>query len=408
MSKSTRIVSALFVITLLFASACAKSDSEKDNSQGSPGFAAPSGSIRGDIVTSSTLLNVSQKDINILLLAYGLPAVSSGRSLTVYKIVYITEDPGGAMIQGSGALVVPGGGGSMPIVSVSHGTMTNNSDAPSLLGEKILEALWPAVNGYIAVIADYTGFGASSGIMHPYLHARSLASASLDMLRASNAFLLSIGQATNGKIFNMGYSEGGYAAMALQKDIEQNRSDEITLTASALGAGPYDLSGSGAEKIESETIPGVAYFVYVIVAYNETYRWGRGYNEIFKEPYASSLPGVYNGSQDIEQIGSQLTSVTADLLQPGFIADYKGDGERTLKNALVENNLLNWAPKTPTRLIHGINDQIVPYQNSVTARDSFAANGAGVELVPCTQGAGDHGDCYLPFIYSAVGWFDRF
>ncbi len=399
---------ALFVVTLLFVPACAKSDVEKESSQGSAGSSALSGSVRGDLVSSSTLLGVSQKDINFLLFAYGLPAVSPGGALTVYKIVYITEDSSGAMIKGSGALVIPSGGASMPIVSVSHGTMTNNSDAPSLLGAKILEALWPAVNGYISVIADYTGFCSSAGTTHPYLHARSLASASLDMLRASKAYLSSIGQATNGKIFNMGYSEGGYAAMALQKDIEQNRSGELALTASALGAGPYDLSGSGAKKIASDTISGVAYFVYVIVAYNETYRWGRAYNQFFQEPYASLLPELYNGSQGIEAIGSQLTSVTANLLQPDFLADYKGDGEQTLKNALIENNLLNWAPRTPTRLIHGVNDTIVPYQNSVTARNSFAANGSDVELVPCTQGAGDHGDCYLPFIYSAVGWFDRF
>jgi pimeloyl-ACP methyl ester carboxylesterase len=78
--------------------------------------------------------------------------------------------------------------------------------------------------GYIAVLPDYIGYGDSTAKLHPYLHASTLASATVDMNRAARTFLAlpDINMARNGQFFLTGYSEGGYATLATQRPMQQS------------------------------------------------------------------------------------------------------------------------------------------------------------------------------------------
>ena len=57
------------------------------------------------------------------------------------------------------------------------------------------------------------GLGSSPGF-HPYLHARSEATASVDMLRAGRNYCASNNIGLNGQVFLAGYSQGGHTEMA--------------------------------------------------------------------------------------------------------------------------------------------------------------------------------------------------
>ena len=47
---------------------------------------------------------------------------------------------------------------------------------------------------------------------------------------------------TTDELFLLGYSEGGYATMALHRELQQFHSDEFTVTASAPMAGPWSTT----------------------------------------------------------------------------------------------------------------------------------------------------------------------
>jgi hypothetical protein len=72
-------------------------------------------------------------------------------------------------------------------------------------------------------------------------------------------------------------------------------------------------------------------------------------------------------------------------------------------DAVKENDVFDWAPKTETQLYHGDADQQVFYSNSVTAEKAMKAKGGKVTLIP-TPG-GTHGSTLSDY---AVGTFSFF
>jgi hypothetical protein len=77
----------------------------------------------------------------------------------------------------------------LPLFSYQHGTLTQTNEAPSSmnLSGEVSVGIAFATSGYAAVVPDYLGLGDSPGL-HPYHHARSEATACVDMLRAAKSF----------------------------------------------------------------------------------------------------------------------------------------------------------------------------------------------------------------------------
>src|ERR1051326_8920384 len=109
------------------------------------------------------------------------------------------------------------------------------------LHSELVVGLAFATSGYAVAMPDYLGLGDSPGL-HPYHHARSEATASVDMLRAARAFCAANGFQLNGRLFLAGYSQGGHATMALLRELETWHMNEFTVTACAPMAGAYDRS----------------------------------------------------------------------------------------------------------------------------------------------------------------------
>ena len=85
--------------------------------------------------------------------------------VTVYKIVYKTT-VNNQEINASGLVCVPATPGDYPVLSFQNGTNTVNAYAPSQFPSdysyQMIELI--ASLGYIVVISDYPGFGASASI----------------------------------------------------------------------------------------------------------------------------------------------------------------------------------------------------------------------------------------------------
>lgn len=62
----------------------------------------------------------------------------------------------------------------------------------------------------------------------------------IDSIRAARAAAPSVGASLSGKVMSTGYSQGGHASMAAQRD----HASEFNVAAGGHLAGPYNLSGS--------------------------------------------------------------------------------------------------------------------------------------------------------------------
>jgi len=332
----------------------------------------------------------------------------------VYEITYRTQYKGEDIIA-SGAVTIPETTEAMPVLSYHHGTIFRDSRAPSnYKGGLVMEAE-TALNiafsstGFICSAPDLIGYGDSTDKLHPYHLYYPTASASIDMLRAVKELVTKLGKKQDGRYFITGYSEGGYAAMTVQRDIRRNHSGEFSMVASSLGAGAYHLSETIKQMVNNNTLISPAYIAFLITSYNEYYGWGRDLSAIFREPYNGHISGgILNGDLTQDQINNMLTTQISSLFTGQFLTDFRGAGEEQLKDAFAENNLYNdWAPQIPTRLYHGTWDEVVLRFNSETAFSTFQQAGSGsVEYYPLNRK--DHESAIVPFIKATLIWFSSF
>lgn len=360
-------------------------------------------------VSSELLKTVPQSTLQMLIALQGRDAYQDEikYGVSVYRMVYTTSYQG-EEIKASGLVCVPLDMPSpAPVLSAQHGTIFEDEEAPSHFSNLSGFELFAAA-GYVTLIPDYIGFGESSQIFHPYYDQKHAALAVVDMIKAGKHFYKEKNVSVNDQLFLVGYSEGGYVTLAAQKEIESEPKHGLKITASAAGAGGYDLTSMLGSVVSDKPYPYPAYLAYVLLAYNYTNDWNRPLTELFQEPYASRLPGLFNGSNSGGAINQQLTTDPKKLFAPAFYEELKDSTkEQTLKKALQENSMLNWVPQSPTRLYHGTADEVIPLENSKQTFERFKAQGAKqITFIPINEGT--HGTSIEPMLQSLIPWIQSF
>jgi len=363
---------------------------------------------RGKLISSNLLQSYTASQLTSIFSGQGLP-LTAQYGLKWYKVVYETIDPIGGRTTASGGLFLPQNvGKSLPLFSFSHGTTTlTNAVASNLNQGDYLAGLVFGSAGYACVVADLLGLGSSPGF-HPYLHARSEATASVDMLRTARRFCASNSIGLNGQVFLAGYSHGGHTAMALHRELEEYHTGEFAITASAPMAGPYDMSGVELNDILSTRCPPNPYYAaYVLAAYQSVYSLAPGWADLIVSPYATTIPPLFNGNTGGGTINGYMPACSmSSILVPEVISSLTNDPGCPLVQALRDNDLYRWKPVAPTRMYHCGGDQDVLPANSQVAYNSFLAQGASqVQLIDPAPGA-NHGGCVLPALAAAKTWFD--
>ncbi|GAB3163903.1 alpha/beta hydrolase family protein [Telluribacter humicola] len=356
------------------------------------------------LVESKQVIEFSKEQLSQQLSALSpLLAGLVRNGVKVHRITYKTKNTDGTDITASGAIILPSTTEAAPMISVQHGTIRSDSEAPSNFspGTEAYYAgsLFSAL-GYIIVYPDYIGYGASKDLPHPYEHRESLGSASLDMLRAAKEFLKEQKDIKwDERLFITGYSEGGYATLALQQKLEQEAAGEFNLRASSAGSGAYNKTAFMNYLINNQT-SGVAsrnsLYLWVLLTYDRIYGLNRPASYYFKEPYATQIQ--QRGKDAV--INVSLSDIMTDQFKQGL-----ADGtDKAFLDAVADNNVYDWKPVTPTRLYHGDSDRLVFYFNSQNAYDAMIKHGAtNVSLFPIK--GGDHDTSIDKFLLGTLEFF---
>lgn len=309
-----------------------------------------------------------------------------------YSIIYETIDQFDQSVQASGSIVIPDNiDFAYPFYLFGHGTEIKRENAPSLRGFNDLN-MWVTSSGYIFIEPDYLGIGISE-IMHPYHLKDVTASSMIDMIYAVKQFCNQMDNIQfNDQLFIAGYSEGGYAAMATVKEIEENYLD-INITMSFPMAGAYDLSGTMVDLMLSDsTYEDPFYLPFFVLSYIEKYNLG-SLEMFFKNEYAEILPELFNGEYSGGYINGFLPEIPMEMLSPEVIQSFEQNPDFEFKLRLQENNLTNWTPYNPMYLFHGIADERVPYQNSVVAYETLGGtNNQNLYFETLDESYGGHQD----------------
>jgi len=283
--------------------------------------------------------------------------------ITVYKLVYKTT-VNNQEINASGLMCVPDTPGDYPVLSFQNGTNTLNANAPSEspsdYSYRMIELI--ASLGYIVVIPDYPGFGASASIPHPYLLIEPTVRSLVDNFNAVKELVSSELPEINliNEYYLLGYSQGGWATLALHKALETDYSENFDLIGSACGAGPYNIYMLLEGMINVTTYPAPVYLGYIVNAYTAYEQFTNTFTDIFNEPYASRISSLYTGMLTSSEINNQLTTSITDLINPDFLAGFASASEySSVRDALNRNSISAWHSYKPLLLLHGENDKDV-------------------------------------------------
>lgn len=336
----------------------------------------------------------------------------------LYKILYTTPDLQGLTDTASGLILVPERPNAvMPLLCAQHGTVSSKNDVPSnLQGGFELGAVFAGV-GYVTVMPDFLGLGESRGF-HPYVHAESEASVSVDMLLAAREFAAQNNIALNDQLFITGYSQGGHASMALHREIEQNQSALFTVTAAAHLSGPYSISGVMRDLIIGDSeyfFP--AYIPFTIISYDEAYGLFDSLGAVFKPIYASMIDKFFEGTFSLTTLNNLLiaaleqnngASIPKYMFQDSVLNAVINDSNHPFNVALRNNDVYDWAPQAPTRIVYCTADDQVPYRNSVVADSVMNLRGAPDVMKIDANSTADHGGCVFPAVFQAYIFFNQY
>ncbi len=411
MKRNFFLITGLILVTFLFVSGLnsCKDDNETGNESEYAHFVSQqllSSKSKAELSFIYTYLSFSYSPAAELI-----PQVKS--DITIHKIIYKT-DYLNQKVEASGLVCFPNQPGEYPVLCFQNGTNTLYAKAPSKNYSDqlfiVLEGI--ASMGFIVVIPDYLGFGESETVFHPYLHTETTVSAILNMIRATKEFSEEENTVAkpNKDLFLLGYSQGGWATLSLQKAIEQNYSSEFNLVASACGAGPYNLSTLNEYVLSQNEYPMPYFLAYILKGHWSVGSITNGYSDVFNATYASKIDALFDGKHSGDEINAALTTNISQLITSGYRSGYKTDAKYTsIRSAFATNSVTAWNLSTPTRLIHAANDVYIPISISEKMLSDFRAVGVPESKLQMVTIPGyDHPGGIIPTGVNAVLWFLSF
>ncbi len=359
----------------------------------------------GALVSAHRIARYPDFVVQFLLSSVGLPEpISVSHGITLYRVTYRTTSFDGSGIIASGLVALPNDATPKRVVVYLHGTTVQRKTAPSgsRFGEGALIAAAVAGTGNDLLAPDYIGLGESHAL-HPYMCSKATTSASIDFLRAAQTLVEQLQGNWPGDLCLMGFSQGGHATFALQRELEKRRDPRFAVKASAPIAGPFhlrEISFPNAMAGKTKTDP--LYLAYIANAYSQIYH--RPLESIVAAPYVEIVPKLFDGEQTIDAIEAALPADPRKLFTAEFLGAFDKGKPHWFLNALAENDVMDWTPIAPVRIYYGDDDFDVPAEEARRAEAEMKRRGADVSAI--SVGPCNHWESALRAIPRAIQWFD--
>lgn len=305
------------------------------------------------------------------------------KDIIVEAINYWTETPDQQVVLASGIITYPANKEFRGVVISEHFTIASNEEAPSSTMATIESAL--ALYNYLVITPDYLGFGATKELPQTYLSAKSAGRVSVDMVWAVREYMHSMKvDITEEPLQVIGYSQGGFSALAFARMVETYHADEIKLAKIFAGGGPYQPSSMFSPFVEKDEITNPATVLLTITGLDYAESLGLDYTNVFLEPLLSNYKEwCISKKYTLGQINKKLgTNRLSKFLHPDMFTPSLNEDLHKIVSALDVNDLTDWIPRTPILLVHGTKDQTVPYVNAEKAYQAFHDAGSNVRLIP--------------------------
>jgi len=303
----------------------------------------------------------------------------------------------------------------------NHFTMTRQSEAPTQTDEMSIEGPLASIGPrFITISPDGYGFGTTVDKPQTYLMADITARNNIDAVKAARRLLLQMGY-TYGDLFTqLGYSQGGHSAMAVQRYVDTNGTDAEAIpyiNYTLCGDGPYDISA----MLDTLLLP-EARFRYpcalplILQGQIEGANLDISYSDCFRKPLdTKSIAWLNAKTYSTDDINDSIFALVGGDSEKGvLVSDVLCTENLTSSNgnmpsftqALQDNSLVSgWTPNSQTRfyLFHSKEDEIVPFFCMEHMRD-FLQNDCGIgdDRLEVVESVGKHVDAATVFVIYVI------
>src|SRR5579859_2154043 len=334
---------------------------------------ATSASHRGQLVSATPLRTLPDRAaVTARLKADGFDPATDRYGVRTYRLVYRTVDAQGRPTTASGLLALPAGGPrDLPVVSFTHGTEVFRGDAPSMspAGFEPGPAYAYASAGFAVSDPDYLGLGTGPGL-HPWMDVPSETTASLDLLRASRAFVTSHGGTLRRQVMITGFSQGASAGLGLGRALQDGADPWFRLGALAPISGAYDFGGASLPSVLDGELArlnpdhqlgakiAVLYTAWMLVGFDRVHPIAGMPDKIVRAPYARTIEALFDGRHTGDQVFTGLPGTVNELLTPfglNLLRHPAGGLAAALRG--TDRVCQGWTPNAPIRLYYATRDE---------------------------------------------------
>jgi hypothetical protein len=203
------------------------------------------------------------------------------------------------------------------------------------------------------------------------------------------------------ELFTFGFSQGGHAALALHRVLQHRRVD---VTATATVGGVFDLERFFLLSIANTITATVPLYVsYLLLAYDDIYDVYEQTSDVFRQPYASTVPGLFDMRHFFDDVLAGMPPTTRELLTASYFSAVSSDPGEPLRVRLRENAVDRWRPRAPIRVYHSPDDEEVPFEDVLVSVDRLRRRGADVTVK--TLPGLDHVNSWVQAMPRAVTYF---
>jgi pimeloyl-ACP methyl ester carboxylesterase len=336
-----------------------------------------------------------------------------------YKVTYCTDDavlPGQRVARttiASGLVAVPRKSGPLPTVAYVRGTAVSFYDTPSnpnivgplsSRGESFEGPPSSAVfagNGFLYIAPDDLGFGDSTVPRHRYFHAKTEASAAIDLLAAAQPVLAALRVRQDGRLFVFGWSQGGHAALALQRELERIH---VRVAGTAVVGAIPDPERWFFTSLTSDWITRPLYATYLLLAYDDVYDVYASTSDVFRPHYAGIVEDLFDMKHFFDDVMFELPPPGWKILTPSFLARLLTNPNEPFRVRLRENAVdTGWNPRAPIHVFQSDTDEEAPFDDELVSVDRLRRNGATIDL-HVFHGL-DHANSWIQTMPRAIQWF---
>ncbi len=347
-----------------------------------------------NIALFSALADMKDGDMGGVAKAQEEPNIISSRGVHQINFVYPSLDPYGEPITMSGVMWIPdeiwnAEVNSEGLILFNYFTQTKSASLPSR-GAAIFEPMFicnPLKPNYIIVESDLYGWGATERFPATYLQGETDGRANIDCLLAARRLLGKLSIHPGILNFNVGYSAGGFNALATQKVRDRDFRYEVCFDKTFAGGSASDLKLSYRGMVECDQMGLTGVLPAWIVSTNEIQKLGLDYNQLFQpriSPFIAQavLSKNYNPYALSFMVG--WNSKVHEILGDAY-CDLNSPESKYLQDVMESMNLANdWLPNPTQRLyiLHSCADDIVPVQAGRALLPFLKANGYEPSIIP--------------------------